>query len=81
LASASFDAIAAAVDRLGPRPHVSDLPPAAILAALQRDKKAQGGKVPFVLPKAVGRVVIEPQVEPALIRHALRVMAAQEARA
>jgi len=80
LAESSFDAIAAAVDRLGPRPRVSDLEPERVLETLSRDKKARGGRVPFVLPTALGRVVIRSDVEQAEIRRALKVMAAREAR-
>jgi 3-dehydroquinate synthase len=80
LAEATFDAIASAVDHLGPRPRVSDLAPARVLAAISRDKKGRAGKVPFVLPKAIGRVEIRPDVEPVDVRHALKVMAAREAR-
>ncbi len=55
LPQAAYDAIASAVDRIGPRPRVSDLEPSVILEALGRDKKARGGRVPFVLPTAIGR--------------------------
>jgi 3-dehydroquinate synthase len=74
------DGIASAVDHLGARPRVSDLPPSRILAALRQDKKARDGKLVFVLPTAIGRVVIQPDVQPAEIRRALKVMASREAR-
>jgi 3-dehydroquinate synthase len=80
LAESSFDAIAATVDRLGPRPRVSDLPAAQILQAVARDKKARRGRVAFVLPVALGRVVIRADVQPAEIRRALLVMAWRVAR-
>jgi 3-dehydroquinate synthase len=80
LAESAFDAIASAVDHLGPRPRVSDLDAADVLAAISRDKKGRAGKVPFVLPKAIGRVEIRPDVEPGDVRHALKVMASREAR-
>lgn len=80
LAESSFDLIAAAVDRLGPRPRVSDLPPERILEAVSHDKKAHRGRVAFVLPVALGRVVIRSDVEPGEIRRALKVMSAREAR-
>ena len=70
------DAIAGAVDRLGPRPRMSDLSEDALLDAVSRDKKAEAGRVPFILPTAIGRVVIRPDVTLADIRHALRVMRA-----
>ncbi len=72
---ATRELIASAVERLGPRPRVSDLEPAAVLAALARDKKARGGRVPFVLPTAVGRVEVVEGVTPAELRRALRTLA------
>ncbi|MBN2371602.1 MAG: 3-dehydroquinate synthase [Vicinamibacteria bacterium] len=80
LSESAFDAIAAAVDRLGPRPRVSDIPAPRILSALKRDKKMRQGRVHFVLPDGIGRVVIRPDVGENEIRSALRVMAAREAR-
>ena len=41
----------------------------------RRDKKAEAGRVPFILPTAIGRVTIAADVAVADIRHALRVMA------
>lgn len=80
LNESTFETIAAAVDRLGPRPRVSDLPLARILAALKRDKKVRQGRVHFVLPTAVGRVVVRPDIEDAELRRAVQVLAAREAR-
>jgi 3-dehydroquinate synthase len=80
ISTRSFDTIAAAVDGLGRRPRLSDLPVPALLAAVQRDKKKRDGRVPFVLPSAIGRVVVRADVEKDEIRNALRVMAAREAR-
>ena len=80
LAEPECDGIASAVDHLGPRPRVSDLPPARILAALRQDKKARDGKLTFVLPTSVGEVVIQPDVRPAEIRRALTVMSSREVR-
>jgi 3-dehydroquinate synthase len=71
LTQADADAVASAVDRLGPRPKVSDLPVDEVLAALARDKKAEAGRVPFVLPTAIGRVTVQPDVTRAEIRRAL----------
>jgi 3-dehydroquinate synthase len=80
LSETAFDAIAAAVDRLGPRPPVSDLRIDRILAAASRDKKVRGGKLAFVLPTSVGRVVVRSDVTTPEIRRAWRMMAAREAR-
>jgi len=80
LADAAFDAIASAVDHLGPRPRMSDLDADDVLAAISRDKKGRAGKVPFVLPRAIGRVQIRPDIGGPDVRHALKVMASREAR-
>jgi len=80
LSESDCDGIASAVDHLGPRPRVSDLNPAKVLAALSQDKKARNGKVACVLPTEIGGVTIEPDVRPAEIRRALKVMGSREAR-
>jgi 3-dehydroquinate synthase len=78
LPAGAWPAIAEAVDRIGPRPPVSDLRTPQVLDALARDKKARAGRVPFVLPTAIGRVEIHDDVERAEITRALREMAARE---
>jgi len=80
LSESAFDAIASAVDHLGPRPSVSDLRADKILRALAGDKKARRGRLVFVLPTAVGRVEIRSDVKIPEIRHALKVMVSREAR-
>jgi len=80
LAPTAFDAIVSAVDRIGPRPPVSDLAPALVLDGLRRDKKARGGKMVFVLPARLGRVVIRDDVTPSEVRGALGAMRALEDR-
>jgi 3-dehydroquinate synthase len=80
LSESAFDGIAAAVDGIGPRPRISDLPVDRILKAASRDKKVRGGRATFVLPAAVGRVVIRNDVTVPEVRRALRMMAAREAR-
>ena len=79
LAEAAWDAIASAVDHVGRRPPVSDVSSALILEAIGRDKKAQEGRTVFVLPTAVGRVVVCEDVTRAEIVRALRVMGGREA--
>lgn len=66
--------IVAGVDRLGPRPPVADLDAAALLTAVQHDKKARAGRVPFILPSAIGRVVIVDDVSERELRGALRML-------
>jgi 3-dehydroquinate synthase len=79
LAQHAFDLIASSVDHLGPRPRMSDLGAEKLLGALKGDKKAKAGRSVFVLPTRIGGVVVRADVQPAEIRHALRVMAAREA--
>jgi len=80
LKDAAFEAVAAAVAHIGPRPPVSDLAAEEILDAVSRDKKSRAGKVPFILPFGIGRVVTKDDVTPAELRQALRTMAACEAK-
>ena len=75
LSGRGFDAIAAAVDRIGPRPLVRDLSPDALLLAVGHDKKARGGRVPFVLPVGIGRVAVVESVETAALEDVLRELA------
>jgi 3-dehydroquinate synthetase len=55
------------------------LKPVRLLEAISHDKKARAGRVPFVLPTAIGRVVVQDDVTRAEITRALRVMAGREA--
>ena len=80
LGDAAYDAIAAAVDRVGPRPKLSDLRRERVLEAMGRDKKFRGGRRVFVLPAGIGRVVIRDDITLPEVRRALAVMAAREAR-
>jgi 3-dehydroquinate synthase len=79
LAETAYAAIAAAVDHVGPRPRVSDLARPRILAAIAHDKKARAGRVPFVLPTAIGRVAVHDDVTRAEITRALAALAGREA--
>jgi 3-dehydroquinate synthase len=62
LSAPDFEAIAAAVDGLGPRPGLGRLDLERVLDAVARDKKARDGRVPFILPTAIGAVTIVPDV-------------------
>src|SRR5262245_20558712 len=81
LDAAAFARIADAVDRLGPRPRVSDLPAGPISEALAHDKKNRAGRTVFVLPTAVGRVEIRDDVTEDEVKGALRALREREARA
>lgn len=74
----AYRAIASAVDHVGPRPGMSDLRAPRVLEVLARDKKAKAGRVPFILPSAIGRVEIHDDVSQAEIVAALRAMARRE---
>jgi 3-dehydroquinate synthase len=78
LTDAVFEAVASAVEDIGPRPPLSDLRAQDILDAVSRDKKARAGKVPFILPLSIGRVATHDDVSAAEVRRALRLMAARE---
>jgi 3-dehydroquinate synthase len=78
LSKRAAESIAAAVDHIGPRPAVSDLPVAELIEGLARDKKVKAGRVVFVLPTAVGRVTIRDDVTRPEIRKALKAMASRE---
>jgi 3-dehydroquinate synthase len=75
-----FDLVAAAVDHLGPRPRVSDIPSQAILETVGRDKKVRNRRLTFVLPLAIGRVAIHDDIDRGEVREALKVMVSREAR-
>ncbi len=79
LDEATCAAIVAAVDRLGTRPDVRDLRADSILAAVRRDKKKHNGRVPFGLPTAIGRGVVQQDVRDSELRQALKAMAARRA--
>ena len=61
----------ALIGRMGPLPSVTDLSPADVLAAMQRDKKVIAGRLHFVLPQGIGDTVIVDDVTEKEIRHAL----------
>ncbi|MGE0456178.1 MAG: 3-dehydroquinate synthase [Vicinamibacteria bacterium] len=63
--------LATAVEGLGPRPAVRDLAATRVQQALSRDKKVKAGRLAFVLPKGLGRVVIRDDVTPLELRSAL----------
>jgi 3-dehydroquinate synthase len=76
----SFDLIAGAVDQLGARPRVSDIPASKLLDGVARDKKVRNGRLTFVLPVAIGRVAVHDDVTRAEVRDAIRLMRSREAR-
>jgi 3-dehydroquinate synthase len=79
LDAAAFKRIAAAVDRLGPRPRVSNLPPAPVIEALAHDKKSRAGRTVFILPTSIGRVEVRDDVTTEEVKGALRALREREA--
>ncbi|HZS10371.1 MAG TPA: 3-dehydroquinate synthase [Blastocatellia bacterium] len=65
-------AIRSGVDALGPLPAISDLRPRDILQAMAHDKKVAHGKIPFILPVAIGEVIVRDDIPPTIIRTALK---------
>ena len=65
-------AIDSAIARLGQLPRANSLAVDDIIAATHRDKKAEGGRLTFVLPIEVGRVVMRSDVPPRLVRSAIK---------
>ncbi|HUG52984.1 MAG TPA: 3-dehydroquinate synthase [Vicinamibacteria bacterium] len=80
LSPADFEAIAGAVDALGPRPGLRGLSAEPVLEAVARDKKARQGRVPFVLPTAIGAVSIVPDVDRGEVLAAFDEISARRAR-
>jgi 3-dehydroquinate synthase len=72
IAPAEGAAIRSGVDALGPLPRIDDLRPAEVVAAMARDKKVSGGRLAFILPTALGAVVVRRDVAPAAVRAAVR---------
>ena len=64
-------ALTGLIGRMGPLPSVTDLSPADVLAAMQRDKKVVAGRLHFVLPRGLGDTVIVDDVTEKEIRRAL----------
>ena len=71
LTTADRELIHAGVRTLGPLPTAETLALDDIISAMARDKKAEGGRVAFILPTAIGRVVVRSDVPLRIIRSAL----------
>ncbi len=61
-----------AVKRIGRLPQTKTLALNDIMKAIERDKKAEGGRIAFVLPEMIGRVVIKADLPLPLIRSAIK---------
>jgi 3-dehydroquinate synthase len=72
LATPQREQIDAAISSVGSLPRANTLASDDIIAAMHRDKKVEGGRASFVLPVEIGKVVIESDVPPKVVRAALR---------
>ena len=72
LAPDAREAIDEAVLRVGHLPETKTLALGAIMEAIQRDKKAEAGRIAFVLPVAIGRVVIKSDLPLSTVRSAIK---------
>jgi len=72
LADRDRQALADLIVSLGPLPPIADLSAAAILEAMQHDKKIVAGRLHFVLPTAIGATAIVDDVKEPELRAALR---------
>jgi len=70
--SADRQALADLITSLGPLPPIADLSAAAILDAMQHDKKIVAGTLHFVLPTAIGATTIVDDVKEAELSAALK---------
>jgi 3-dehydroquinate synthase len=64
-------AIDSAIENVGRLPRAKTLALDGIISAMKYDKKAEAGRVAFVLPTEIGRVVIKSDVPPQVIKSAL----------
>jgi 3-dehydroquinate synthase len=72
LAETDRQALADLIASLGPLPPIADLSAAAILEAMQHDKKIVAGRLHFVLPTAIGATAIVDDVKEPELRTALK---------
>ena len=70
--SESRSAVDEAITALGLLPPTKNLALHDIIVAMQRDKKVEAGNLAFVLPVAIGQVVLRSDVPPLTVRKALR---------
>jgi 3-dehydroquinate synthase len=67
-------ALGDAITKMGPLPAVADVPASALLEAMGRDKKVVGGRLHFVLPRAIGECEVVADVTPEEIVAGLKVI-------
>ena len=72
LGPAARDEILETVDHYGPFPGLEGIEPDALMARLDKDKKAVRGSVHFVLATRIGQTEVVAGIEPAAVREAIR---------
>lgn len=72
LDSTEREALDEAITRVGPLPGANTLALSDIISAMHHDKKAEAGRLAFVLPVKIGQVVIRSDVPLQVVRLALR---------
>src|SRR5205085_2052375 len=65
-------AVEEAVLSVGSLPSTNNLALRDIMNAIQRDKKAEAGRIAFVLPVEIGRVIIKSDLPLPLIRSSIK---------
>jgi 3-dehydroquinate synthase len=71
LGAPDASAISDVIHSYGPLPEAGDIDPVHLIGRLGGDKKTIRGKVHFVLPAAIGRVVVKSGIDERLIRQAI----------
>jgi 3-dehydroquinate synthase len=66
------ESIHRAVAACGRFPSIADLDPEDVLAAMRHDKKVRAGRLTFVVPERIGRVVVRDDVPVRVVRAVLR---------
>ncbi|HKY06169.1 MAG TPA: 3-dehydroquinate synthase [Blastocatellia bacterium] len=61
-----------AISEVGRLPAANNLALDGIMSAMAHDKKAEAGRITFVLPVEIGRVVVKSGLPPRLVRSALK---------
>jgi 3-dehydroquinate synthase len=72
LAASEREAVEEAIGRVGRLPNANTLALDGIISAMEHDKKAEGGRLAFVLPARIGQVIIRSDAPPQVIESALR---------
>ena len=80
ISPAQSQVIRSGVEAPGPLPSISDLKPLDILSAMAHDKKVAHGKIPLILPVAVGKVIVRDDIPLKIIREAIRELLGPPAR-